>query len=145
MREARMTRLDEDEDMKDLLDKNKIKNLKKEIKILQKAANKVNKMLDKVNKKKAKSDEPKEEIVDEASQKDIDLQKQYNTELEKTKELENLEEDESSMKNKLKNRFNVSDEKINDFLKTHQKDIDDGADPEEEFMNYAMVNNIPHK
>ena len=67
MREARMTRLDEDEDMKDLLDKNKIKNLKKEIKILQKAANKVNKMLDKVNKKKAKSDEPKEEIVDEAA------------------------------------------------------------------------------
>ena len=49
------------------------------------------------------------------------------------------------MKNKLKNRFNVSDEEINDFLKTHQKDIDDGADPEEEFMNYAMVNNIPHK
>ena len=96
MREARMTRLDEDEDMKDLLDKNKIKNLKKEIKILQKAANKVNKMLDKVNKKKAKSDEPKEEIVDEASQKDIDLQKQYNTELEKTKELENLEEDKET-------------------------------------------------
>ena len=70
MREARMTRLDEDEDMKDLLDKNKIKNLKKEIKVLQKAANKVTKMLDKVNKKKSKSDAPKEEekeeIVDEA-------------------------------------------------------------------------------
>ena len=70
MREARMTRLDEDEDMKDLLDKNKIKNLKKEIKVLQKAANKVNKMLDKVNKKNFKSDEPdepeEEEIVDEA-------------------------------------------------------------------------------
>ncbi len=66
MREARMTRLDEDEDMKDLLDKNKIKNLKKEIKALQKAANKVAKALDKVNKKKAKSDPSKEEIVDEA-------------------------------------------------------------------------------
>ena len=69
MREARMTRLDEDEDMKDLLDKNKIKNLKKEIKVLQKAANKVGKILDKVNKKNAKSSEPeeeKEEIVDEA-------------------------------------------------------------------------------
>ena len=66
VREARMTRLDEDEDMKDLLDKNKIKNLKKEIKVLQKAANKVAKILDKVNKKNAKSDEPKEEIVGEA-------------------------------------------------------------------------------
>lgn len=70
MREARMTRLDEDEDMKDLLDKNKIKNLKKEIKVLQKAANKVARILDKVNKKKSKSDAPKEEekeeIVDEA-------------------------------------------------------------------------------
>ena len=66
VREARMTRLSEDEDMKDLLDKNKIKNLNKEIKVLQKAANKVGKILDKVNKKNAKSDEPKEEIVDEA-------------------------------------------------------------------------------
>ena len=101
MREARMTRLDEDEDMKDLLDKNKIKNLKKEIKVLQKAANKVNKMLDKVNKKNTKSSEPKEEekeeIVDEnVTQKDIQLQKDYNTELSKTKELENLEEDEET-------------------------------------------------
>ena len=66
VREARMTRLSEDEDMKDLLDKNKIKNLKKEIKVLQKAANKVAKVLDKVNNKKAKSSEPKEEIVGEA-------------------------------------------------------------------------------
>ena len=76
IREARMTRLDEDEDMKDLLDKNKIKNLKKEIKILQKAANKVNKMLDKINKIKSKSIEPeeeeKEEIVDEAVGDKID-------------------------------------------------------------------------
>jgi hypothetical protein len=65
VREARINRINEDEDFADLLDKNKIKNLKKEVKILQKAASKVNKMLDKVNKKKAKSSEPKEEIVDE--------------------------------------------------------------------------------
>ena len=88
VREARMKRLDEDEDMKDLLDKSKLKNLKKEIKVLQKAANKVAKVLDKVNNKKAKSSEPKEEIVDEnVTQKDINLQKDYNTELSKTKEL----------------------------------------------------------
>lgn len=67
VREARLNRLDEDEDMKDLLDGKKIKNLKKEIKVLQKAANKVGKILDKVNKKNAKSDKPKEEIVDEAA------------------------------------------------------------------------------
>ena len=51
MREAKLTRLDEDEDMKDLLDSKKIKNLKKEIKVLQKAAGKVAKILDKANKK----------------------------------------------------------------------------------------------
>jgi hypothetical protein len=42
VREARINRINEDEDFADLLDKNKIKNLKKEIKVLQKAANKVN-------------------------------------------------------------------------------------------------------
>ena len=68
-----MTRLSEDEDMKDLLDKNKIKNLNKEIKVLQKAANKVGKILDKVNKKNAKSDEPKEEIVDETISVEEDI------------------------------------------------------------------------
>jgi hypothetical protein len=149
VRETRINRINEDEDFADLLDKNKIKNLKKEIKILQKAANKVGKMLDKVNKKKSKSDEPKEDIIDEGDTQDAiksastgvsDLSKQIDDDV-----ISKLKEDESSMKNKLKNRFDVSDEEINDFLETHQKDIDGGADPEEEFMNYAMVNNIPHK
>jgi hypothetical protein len=106
-------------------------------------------MLDKVNKKKSKSDEPKEDIIDEGDTQDAiksastgvsDLSKQIDDDV-----ISKLKEDESSMKNKLKNRFDVSDEEINDFLETHQKDIDGGADPEEEFMNYAMVNNIPHK
>ena len=149
VRETRINRINEDEDFADLLDKNKIKNLKKEIKVLQKAANKVAKVLDKVNKKKAKSDEPKEEIVDEGDTQDaIDAAGDSVDSLSKEiddKLISKLSEDEESMKNKLKNRFNVSDEEINDFLKTHQKDIDDGADPEEEFRNYAMVNNIPHK
>jgi hypothetical protein len=107
MREARMTRLDEDEDMKDLLDKNKIKNLKKEIKVLQKAANKVNKMLDKVNKKKAKFDEPKEEekeeIVDEAAgDKEDSAETAANVEkardaAQAIADLDLFEEDESSV------------------------------------------------
>ena len=122
VRETRLNKLDEDEDMKDLLDSKKIKNLKKEIKILQKAANKVNKMLDKVNKIKAKSSEPKEEkeeIVDEnVTKQDIDLQKQYNTELEKTKELENLEEDKSSIESVAKEgekKYEEIDEKEPDL------------------------------
>jgi hypothetical protein len=75
VREARLNRLNEDDDFADLLDKNKIKNLKKEIKVLQKAANKVGKILDKVNKKKDKSDEPKEEIVDETISVEEDITK----------------------------------------------------------------------
>jgi hypothetical protein len=103
VREARMTRLDEDEDMKDLLDKNKIKNLKKEIKVLQKAANKVARILDKVKKKNAKSNEPKEEIVGEA-EGDPDDAKELGDELERAadaaKEIagtELFEKDESSI------------------------------------------------
>ena len=109
MREARMTRLDEDEDMKDLLDKNKIKNLKKEIKVLQKAANKVNKMLDKVNKKKSKFDEPKEEekedIIDEGPKEDAEeLTTNMQAATDSAGEFKDaidsiaIEEDESSMK-----------------------------------------------
>ena len=103
MREARMTRLDEDEDMKDLLDKNKIKNLKKEIKVLQKAANKVGKILDKVNKKNAKSSEPeedeKEEIVDEVVSDKMDDNTTKADELDKKIDSidAKLEEDESKL------------------------------------------------
>jgi hypothetical protein len=112
VREARLNRLNEDDDFADLLDKNKIKNLKKEIKVLQKAANKVGKILDKVNKKKDKSNEPKEEIVDETTsvEEDItkstkdaakaggELAKSYEKALDHSKELDKImEKDESEL------------------------------------------------
>ena len=106
MREAKLTRLDEDEDMKDLLDKNKIKNLKKEIKVLQKAAGKVAKILDKVNKKNTKS---KEEIVGEAEGDPDDAAKTAD-ELERAAaaakeiaDLELFEEDKESNEKEVEN------------------------------------------
>lgn len=106
MRESKLTRLDEDEDMKDLLDKNKIKNLKKEIKVLQKAAGKVAKILDKVNKKNTKS---KEEIVGEAEGDPDDAAKTAD-ELERAAaaakeiaDLELFEEDKESNEKEVEN------------------------------------------
>jgi len=109
MREAKLTRLDEDEDMKDLLDSKKIKNLKKEIKVLQKAAGKVAKILDKANKKNTKSSEPKEEIVGEAEGDPDDAAKTAD-ELERAAaaakeiaDLELFEEDKESNEKEVEN------------------------------------------
>ena len=125
VRETRLNKLNEDEDFADLLDKNKIKNLKKEIKVLQKAANKVGKILDKVNKKKAKSDESKEEIVDEAATDDAkELEttlKSVNPEAEKLKATLGsitVEEDESSIEDVAKEgekKYEEIDEKEPDL------------------------------
>ena len=71
MRENRLYKLEEDEDMKKLLDKNKLKELKKEIKLLEKAGNKVNKLLEKKRKKTPKKEEEPEvideDVIDEAN------------------------------------------------------------------------------
>ena len=121
MREARMKRLDEDEDMKDLLDKNKIKNLKKEIKVLQKAANKVNKMLDKVNKKKAKSNEPEEEIVSEDDTKNAGDRMKDLEDIKKSKEeiaaIEMFKEDEESNEKKVESVAKEGEKKYEEIIK----------------------------
>ena len=71
VRENRLYKLEEDEDMKKLLDKNKLKELKKEIKLLEKAGNKVNKLLEKKRKKTPKKEEEPEvideDVIDEAN------------------------------------------------------------------------------
>ena len=62
-RQSQLTKLDEDEDMKNLTDKKKVKELEKDIKALEKAKAKVEKMMGKSKgKKKEVIDETEEEI-----------------------------------------------------------------------------------
>jgi hypothetical protein len=71
MRENRLYKLEEDEEMTKLLDKKKLKELKKEIKLLEKAGNKVNRLLEKKRKKTPKKEEEPEvideDVIDEAN------------------------------------------------------------------------------
>jgi hypothetical protein len=64
-KQSQLTRLDEDEDMKDLTDKKKVKQIEKDIKTLEKAKSKVEKMMSK-GKKKEVIGETEDEIADDA-------------------------------------------------------------------------------
>jgi chromosome segregation ATPase len=64
-KQSQLTRLDEDEDMKDLTDKKKVKQIEKDIKTLEKAKAKVEKMMSK-GKKKEVIGETEDEMADDA-------------------------------------------------------------------------------
>jgi chromosome segregation ATPase len=67
-RQSQLTRLDEDEDMKALTDKDKVKQIQKDIKTLEKAKAKIEKQLskkDKVKKEVIDEDAPIEEAIDD--------------------------------------------------------------------------------
>ena len=66
-RRSKLSKLDEDEDMKALTDKKKVKELEKDIKKLEIARKKVEKLMSKFKGKKAESKEVIDEVEDEAS------------------------------------------------------------------------------
>lgn len=61
-KQSQISRLDEDEDLKDLTDKKKVKEISKDIKALEKAKAKLEKIM---NKGKGKTKLPKKEVIDE--------------------------------------------------------------------------------
>ena len=61
-KQSQISRLDEDEDLKDLTDKKKVKEISKDIKALEKAKAKLEKIM---NKGKGKAKLPKKEVIDE--------------------------------------------------------------------------------
>jgi len=65
-RQSQLSKLDEDEDMKNLTDKKKVKGIEKEIKTLEKAKSKVEKMM-------GKSKTKKKEVIDEDSIEEVEL------------------------------------------------------------------------
>ena len=71
-RKAQLSKLDEDEDMKALTDKKKVKELEKDIKKLEVARNKVEKMMAKFKGKKAAS----KKVIDEMED-DLDVNAEY--------------------------------------------------------------------
>jgi hypothetical protein len=73
-RQSRLSKLDEDEAMSDLMDKKKLKELGKDIKTLEKAKAKLEKIVSKFKGKKAESKEVIDEIEDESSE---ELPKEY--------------------------------------------------------------------
>lgn len=73
-RKSQLSKLDEDEDMKALTDKKKVKELEKDIKKLEQAKSKVEKMLSKTkDKKKEVIDETENDMVDENMPLDDDM------------------------------------------------------------------------
>jgi chromosome segregation ATPase len=66
-RRSKLTKLDEDEDMKALTDKKKVKELEKDIKKLEVARKKIEKMMSKFKGKKAES----KEVIDEDRKRSI--------------------------------------------------------------------------
>jgi hypothetical protein len=73
-RQSRLSKLDEDEAMSDLMDKKKLKELGKDIKTLEKAKAKLEKIVSKFKGKKAESKEVIDEVEDEPSE---ELPKKY--------------------------------------------------------------------
>ena len=84
-RQSQLNRLDEDEDLKNLTDKKKLKAIGKDIKVLEKAKVKIEKILAKANKKKGL----KKEVIDEdtvtEAEGDADDAKELADELERAK------------------------------------------------------------
>jgi hypothetical protein len=72
LRRSKLGKLDEDEDMKALTDKKKVKELEKDIKKLEVARNKVEKMMSKFKGKKSKD----KEVIDE-TEEDLDVAAEY--------------------------------------------------------------------
>jgi hypothetical protein len=85
-RQSQLNRLDEDEDMKALTDKKKVKELQKEIKTLEKAKSKLEKLSSKKSKGVKKEVIDEDEPIDEAEGDPTDV-KDMSTDLDKVKKI----------------------------------------------------------
>jgi len=146
---SQLNRLDEDEDMKALTDKKKVKELEKDIKTLEKAKAKLEKALA----KKAKKAPKKKQVIDE----DETLPETLSDDAEKlSKTMKELDPTVEKVKNNIKDIFNVNlkenfsdiEEKypnvpknvMDDFIRTHSDDLATGVDPVEEFELFIDAN-----
>jgi hypothetical protein len=122
-RQSQLTKLDEDEDMKALTDKNKVKQIQKDIKALEKAKAKIEKQLSKKDKPKTKEIIDEDEPIDEA----IDDQK-----VDKVKtSLNDINKTVDDISKKTTEMFENEEDLPQDILnQVVEKFADMGGDPE---------------
>lgn len=105
-KQAQISRLDEDEDLKDLTDAKKVKEISKDIKSLEKAKAKLEKMM---HKGKAKS--PRKEVIDETDENIDEINIQPTEEyLAAKKDAENRYDEGEEIDSIMSNYTNLSDE-----------------------------------
>jgi hypothetical protein len=105
-KQAQISRLDEDEDLKDLTDAKKVKEISKDIKSLEKAKAKLEKMM---HKGKAKS--PRKEVIDETDETIDEVNVQPTEEyLAAKKDAENRYDEGEEIDSIMSNYTNLSDE-----------------------------------
>ena len=106
-KKSKLSKLDEDEDMKALTDKKKVKELEKDIKKLEQARAKVEKMISKFKNKKFTSKEVIDEIEDEPSEEYIKYKEDAENRYEAGQSIDSIISDYSNisldMKNMLRN------------------------------------------
>jgi hypothetical protein len=115
-RRSKLTKLDEDEDMKALTDKKKVKELEKDIKKLEVARKKVEKMMSKFKGKKASS----KEVIDETEEPSAEY-------LEYKEDAENRYDAGESIDSILDNYNNISQD-MKDMLRNDLEGKMDGMD-----------------
>jgi uncharacterized protein (DUF433 family) len=150
---SRLNSIEESEEMKELVDNNAMKELKKEVKLLEKYKGKVLKMYEKLTKTKKKEVIDEDEILSEApptadSDKLNKTFKDLDPTVEKVKKnLEDmskikLEEDENiDITSIISKKYpNISKEDIKSFIKMHSKDIETKEDVMDQFEEFLTVN-----
>jgi uncharacterized protein (DUF433 family) len=150
---SRLNSIEESEEMKELVDKNSMRELQKEVKLLEKYKDKVLKIYEKLTKTKKKEVIDKDEILSEApptvdSDKLNKTFKDLDPTIEKVKKsLEdmskiNLEEDETiDITSIISKKYpNISKEDIKSFIKMHSKDIETKEDVMDQFEEFLTVN-----
>ena len=96
-KKSKLSKLDEDEDMKALTDKKKVKELEKDIKKLEQARAKVEKMISKFKGKKSTSKEVIDEMEDEPSEKYLEYKEDAERRYEEGQSIDSIISDYSDL------------------------------------------------
>jgi hypothetical protein len=129
-KQAQISRLDEDEDLKDLTDAKKVKEISKDIKSLEKAKAKLEKMM---HKGKAKS--PRKEVIDETDETIDEAENE-----EYIEDAEKRQDDGQKIPSILANYNNISAEKrreIGQGLETRKQDFEIDKETAEKIKELA--------
>lgn len=144
---SRLNSIEESEDLKELVDKKSMNELKKEVKLLEKYKNKVLKMYKKLTKTKNK-EVIGEDAINEADGdiEDTDQMKKDLEDIKKTvddiSKTELFEEDENiDIAGIISKKYtNISNEDIKSFIDMHSQDINTEEDVMDEFEEFLTVN-----